>query len=186
MQKYSAAILPERVLLLGQRLQPLSIGHCLVLERMGNPFFVGGKVEVEHLYEAVYICCQTMNEAWASFFDDNFAKKILKWHRMTKLVNFQHSCEVFTEYKESAMRFPPVTSNGDEPKRELGTPYLLQLKLVLQSKLNYPEAEALSKPIGAAIWEVYGLAEMRGDCRVMNAIEEEIADAHRELIEKES
>lgn len=184
MSDWLKSFFPEHVNLLGQRLEPLSLGHCMVLERLRNPLFIGGNANVDHLFEAVYVCCQPASDSWNSFFDVDFPKKILTWRKKIGRHDFARSMKVFLDYKNDSTIFPEM-GGGDEPeKRKLGSPFLLQIKIMLQSKLGYSESAALNKPIGASVWEVMALSELEGHSKILNEIELDIAKIHRELIEK--
>ncbi len=176
---------PEPINLLGQRLESLTLGHCMILERLKNPFFVSGTATVDHLFECVYVCCQPCKDSWNSFFDEKFPEKIKVWRKKIGKHDFEKSMKVFEEYKEKSTLFPDVGGGVDDVKRKLGTPYLLQLKLSLQSKLFYSEEEALNKPISVAVWEVIGLLEMQGEAKILNDTEREILNIHKEMLEKE-
>lgn len=182
---YLLAELPEPINLLGQRLQPLSIGHCMILERLQNPLFIGGHATEDHLFEAVFVCCQTFSESWESFFKVGFQKQILNWRKKIGQHNFVNAMSVFEDYKKQGTLVPETGGGDDNAKRRVpGAPFLLQLKIALQNRLNYSEQEALNKPFGSAVWEVVALAEMNGETKILNEIELEIAAVHHELIAK--
>lgn len=182
---YLLASLPEQINLLGQRLLPLSIGHCMILERLQNPLFTGGNATEDHLFEAAFICCQTYSESWEAIFKTGFQKQILTWRKKIGSHDFVNAMKVFEEYRKQGMEVPETSGGDDNSKRRTpGAPFLLQLKIALQSRLNYSEQEVLNKPFGAAVWEIVALAEINGEVKILNEIELEIAAAHHEMILK--
>ncbi len=156
----------------------------MILERLSNPLFIGGDATIDHLFEAAYVCCQDSTESWDSFFAPDFPEKILAWRKKIGRHDFRKSMTVFLNYKNDSTIFPEGGGGDEVEKRKLGTPFLLQIKIMLQSKLGYSERNALNKPVGAAMWEVLGLSEMEGHSKILNDIELDIARIHRELVTK--
>jgi len=180
MSRWLEAILPEPINLLGQRLNPFSLGHCILLNRLDNPFYVGGNTDLQDVLQGVFICSQTFDEAWTALADKNLDERIIKWQAQLGRIDIQEVTSVFSDYLKNGS-FSPDLSDESESKRQPGTPFLLRLKLILQSKLGYTEKEALEKPFGAVLHEVLGLAELRGDVKVMNADELEMHEEHKKL-----
>ncbi len=183
-EEWLKAVLPEPINLLGQRLNPLSLGHVILLNRLGNGFFVEDAEPVlEDLFEAVFICCQNFQEGWDSLADPKLNERIQKWQEQLGAFDHISSAEIFEQYKADGSIKPDFNDTG-EGGRVPGSPFLLRIKLILQSKLGYREQEALDKPYGSALWEVFGLSELNGDCKITNAEEAEMLEEHKRINEE--
>jgi len=157
-----AAIIPEPFIVLGQRLKPLTLGHCFWLEKLDcNPV-----KNLLDLITAVVICCDDYDNFEATTKAPLFNVKMRLWQwRLSRLWKkndnaFKHSVKVFGQYIEENTKGPDTfESKGGST---IGAPWLYHLKVALQSKLGYSRSEVLALPMIEALWDYYTFGEMEG------------------------
>lgn len=170
-----AAILPEPFTVLGQRLKPLTLGHCFWLERLEcNPV-----KNILDLVTAVVVCC----DDWDRF--DQTTKKTLfpirmrvwQW-RLSGLwrkdkTAFDKSVQAFGQYiKENTKAPETFDAKGGNT---IGAPWLYHLKVALQSKLGYSRHQVLSLPMSEALWDYYTFGEMEGGIDLVSEHDRDMA-----------
>lgn len=175
------ATLPEPVVLLGQRLQPLSIGHLTILQRFDCAFVTEGKVAtLNDLAFAVFICSQTWEEAKASLLDDALGSKLKRWGKQVGAFKFESKRDAFLQYLIDGSRGPKVNP-GEHEGRLPGAPFLQRVRMVLQGRLNYTYSEAMNCPWGLAQWEYFAFWEMEGAVKLYSQEDAAVAARVEEL-----
>lgn len=157
-----AAILPEPFTVLGQKLKPLTLGHCFWLERLDcNPV-----KNVLDLITAVVVCCDDWEKFERTTTRPLFAFRMRLWQwRLTRLwkkdaTAFDKSVKAFGEYiKENTTAPETFDSKGGN---SIGAPWLYHLKVALQAKLGYSRQEILSLRMTEALWDYYTFGELEG------------------------
>lgn len=177
------ASLPERFTVLGQQLEPFSIGHIMMLRRLGNVFAReegGGRVTLGDLTQAVFICCHTFDEGWAAFHQANLGELLTKWGEKTDQFDFKEAVQWFREYLDHGYVLPEIKDASDKEgeKRMPGAPFLQRILLTLQSKLNYTRSEALNMPYAQALLDYFAYWEMEHAIKILN--EQEIRERDEE------
>lgn len=166
--RYFEQAIPLPVAVLGQQLQPFSLGHYKILVRFGNAFFVRDeKPNLGDLIFAVFICCQTYEEAITSLYSEDLDAKLMKWGRMLKKrkVDINEHTEAFGKYITDGSMPPDVTAHGNSGNK-LGAPFIQQVQLTLQSKLAHTLSQALNKPWGEALHDYYAWHESEERCHI--------------------
>jgi len=176
-----AAILPEPFTVLGQKLKPLTLGHCFWLERLDcNPV-----KNILDLVSAVVVCC----DDWQNFEPATqkllFKIKMRVWQwRLSRLWKkndnaFKHSVKVFGDYISENTKAPELF-DGKNKNNSIGAPWLYHLKVALQSKLGYSRSEVLSLPMVEALWDYYTFGEMEGGIDLVGDHDREMAKIAKE------
>lgn len=163
MADFIETAVPEPVVLLGQRLKPLTIGHLFLLER----FECLPVNDHEQLVLAVIICSHNHDEVMPVLEDRwwNWRMRIWRW----RLGNFdwQEKYRLWNEYLEEGMATPCAVSKSDnDGLKNSATPFLQHLKTTLQAKLNYSPSEALAAPYSQAAWDYYTYHELEGTVEI--------------------
>jgi len=185
---YLAAI-PEPRTILGLKLRPLSLGHIILLNRVGSPFFTEGEPSFADLATAVLICSLPYKEGLDVLNDPGIDSFMSKWHnRITgsdsvlvrlgfkkpQLIDFPAKFKAFSDYisehtKTPFYRYEP----GDF--RPMDCPYSQVIKITLMRDLNITEAELLDRSWLMCLWDFVTLKAMAG--HVIMGGEEEIKEA---------
>ena len=172
------------MVLLGQKLKPLTIGHLFLLER----FECLPCTERDQLVLAVLICSHDHDEVLPLFEDRwwHWRMRLLRW-RLGKF-DWMEKFELWDEYYTRSMETPcAVPKNDGKGLADSATPFLQHLKVTLQSKLGYSPAEALNAPFSQAMWDYYVFHEIEGNVDVQdrdkrNELAQWINDNHDELV----
>lgn len=171
---------PERVIVLGQRLEPFSLGHLKILLSQQNKFITGGIPTFADLIFGVWVCCQTYQEAMTGMEDPRMERKLVKWGRRVKKANFADAVGVFSRYIQRSCKGPDTDKSGKG--RAPGSPAVQRVQLILLGELGHTLDQAMNKPWGEALWDVCAWSEMRGGTKIFGSDEEqmfELADRMR-------
>jgi len=193
-EAYLKAALPDRHTVLGVPLQPFSIGHQLLLERLRSPFAFVEPAAPEDLFIALLVCSQshaeaaeTLNSPELPSIVSGFTKAILRaatkplhWWQRRKPVDLAAKLAAFEAYLAAARAIPEFEWNSD-PTTELvtlGSHPLHVLKITLMSKLHFTEEQALNCPYALAHWNHATLNEVNGRLSLIDR--QERAEAQRD------
>ena len=170
-----AAILPEPFTVLGQKLKPLTLGHCFWLERLDCK-------EVSTLPDlicAVLVCSSDWEKFDRSISGRFFPVKMrlwqwrLSWRWRKDKAGPLKAIKVFNDYVAEACT-PPDVFQSDKAGGSIGTPWFYHLKTVLQSKLGYSRKDALSLTMREAIYDYYSQAEINGTIELVSEQDREM------------
>jgi hypothetical protein len=169
---------PEPMVLLGQKLKPLTIGHLFLLER----FECLPCLERDQLILAVIICSHDHDEVLPLLEDRWWSWKMRLWRWSLGKFDWMEKFELWDKYLRDSTASPCAVSKGEKDAlANSKTPFLQHLKVTLQSKLGYSPAEALAAPFATALWDYYVLHEIEGSVEIADREERE---ATRQWIDK--
>jgi len=171
-KSYLEQCMPDRVVVLGQPLNPFSLGHLKILIHHDNKFVIGGTPTLTDLIFGVWVCCQTYEEVMAGLLDSGMERKIHRWGKRMRKADLGIALKTFAEYIAKASERPEV--DRSDFSRTSGTPTIQHIQIILQGKLNHSLSEALNKPWGEAVWDYYAYAEMNGATKVFGPDEEQL------------
>jgi hypothetical protein len=158
---------------LGLRLQPLTVGHALILSRLGSPFAVGGKVALPHLMEAVAVCSQPLSTATAALSSPWRPVFVWLWLRKIRRMNLTQERERFSNWlTEQHGNVECWQEAGKEPVM----PSAERMLAAVCSELHQSAEAALEFPVAAASRLLIAKAEMHGQA-------EPVSEADRYVIE---
>jgi hypothetical protein len=167
-RQYAEACYPPRWRICGVLLQPFSLGHALLLDRVGSPLLWGevARAIVADLIQGLWICSQAYPDAAANLLRPmsrrwRLALWWIAWTFRNRHMLALTKLAMFREYVNEAMRRPPVERDGEMSKPS-STPGILCIKRALMIDYGYSAEEALSLPYGQAQWEYYGYLEREG------------------------
>ena len=170
-----AAILPEPFVVLGQKLKPLTLGHFFWLEKLDCKS-VGN---LNDLICAILVCTNDWQsfERTASSWSLRLRLRVWQWRLSWRWRKDKggplKAINLFNQYLNEACTPPDVFTKGDN-KGSIGTPWLYHLKAVLQSKLGYTRAEALSLTMREAVYDYYAQAELNGTIELVSESDREM------------
>ena len=170
---YHMAAVPEPVTALGKKLLPYSLGHRLLLEREKSCFVNGGEISFADLVYAIFICSNTFDGAIKALQSPLTYWRIKFWGFCVFLAvrfggkNLAQSFAHFAEYVSAGSR-PPVFSVKESDAEPIKCPEVSLVKVYLQSRLGYSNAEVMNLPWGQAMWEYSIHAALEGNCKLLD------------------
>jgi hypothetical protein len=195
-EEYLKAVLPDRHAVLGVRLRPYSLGHDLLLERLGSPFYTLASVpDFTDLALAVNVCAREFHAAdeWLNSPGlpaemKAFAKSIVR--DCKSKLDVPAKVDAFVEYVAAGKRVPEFRWQESEHTEviALESPTVQVVKVALMARLGYTEAEALNCPYGLAWWNYVTLFEVEGRMRLLDrekiAVQQARADEFDNFVRK--
>lgn len=184
---YLEAALPLPVTLLHRALQPYSLGHEMILARLGSPF-LSSELEPEFadLKLAVLVCSQRYDRAVGVLSRPDF--DISDWNRQigeVPLVTQRLLMSDFELYRVEGMRCPkfrPFTKG--RRGRAPGAPFMTLLFYALVTELGFTRAEALNAPYGWAQWLYCTHQERLGTMAITSDSEENTEERINEIFKE--
>lgn len=179
---YQAAI-PDGWQILGAQLRPFSVGHLILLNRVGCRFVAGEQPGFDDLIFGLMICQRTFEEGLSLICSGETESEIKKFDDALK--ECDAPAEVlfqFALYLSEGMAGPKVWSKG-EGKR-LGSPPEQTVKVAMMGELGLSESEALNRAYSLCLWDMAALSELRGLTQVYGKEDETLEEQKRELERK--
>lgn len=155
---------------MGLRLLPYSVGHSLVLHRIGSPLVVGGHVGRSDLMTAVLICSQPINESMSAIRSPfrNLALKLWTWK--VKNLSFEAELDKWNEWMAGQSTAPEILMKQGN-SRQLSMPWPERM-LACCLEIGLEEDTVLAMPIGDAERLVLARAETHGDVELWSPKDE--------------
>ena len=179
---YLQAFYPERFTILGQRLQPFSLGHLMLLRQMGNGFVCPDcKPSIPDLTSGIFVCSQSYSQAQRGLESRLLRFRMFVWGARVRRANFVEKMLAFTDYLEAGSTFPDMP-DASERARIPGSPLIQRVRLTLQGELGLTQSEAMDYPWGAALHEYFALLEMKNRTSITNDEERETMKEHEEMV----
>jgi hypothetical protein len=184
--KYAAKVFPDRVRVLGVDLAPVTIGHGLLLHRIGSPLVTGGELGNGDLLLGLYVLSRGCREAASDLQTGRAAGVIRKWGRklggafgwrragIEALAGGAKAALV--EYVERSWEAPELWEEEAGEGKALSAPMLQVLKVRVMSCLHQSEEGALNMGIGVARWDLACWGEDQGHCEWVSEEETEAID----------
>ncbi|ODU25077.1 MAG: hypothetical protein ABS95_01100 [Verrucomicrobia bacterium SCN 57-15] len=160
--QYSSVTFPDTIRVFGFTLQPVTLGHALLLQSQRSPFVVGGDKSDGHLIVALYILSRPwrkgergLRSGWV-----RWRMKSL-WGNQFKLcseLNKLKAIALINKHLDRAWQGPALWEN-ETGGCTLSAPSLLLLKTRLMHCLSCSRDQALDYPLAEAKWDIAGHAE---------------------------
>jgi hypothetical protein len=155
---------------MGLRLLPYSVGHSLVLHRIGSPLVVGGHVGRADLMTAVLICSQPVQESLAAIYSP-FRNLVLKaWAWKLKRLSFDAELDKWNEWMAGQSTAPEILMKQGS-SRQLSMPWPERM-LACCMDIGLHEDTVLAMPIGDAERLVLARAETHGEVELWSPKDE--------------
>ena len=179
LQRFAEALFPDTIRCLGRALQPLSVGHILLLARLEHPLVLGrGLYDVASLALGVAVCSMPYDRVVASR-DTWWFRCWLHWLGV-KAARDLRARSVFTQYLIQGATGPKSCVrdlSGNTPSA--GTPFWCSVLVTMQGDLGMSLSQALSVPAARALWLCSGVWEGKGAIQVATDAEMEILGGTR-------
>lgn len=141
---------------LGRRLKPFCLRHCLYLEAIGSPIMRivnGEEVSISRKdLELAVIICSADRDIIAAMKRPNFG---LRFHR------FNRGLTAFLGYLTDFLSLPDMWDSS-EGERAINAPWILSRATLLLSKTNLTLGEIWDMPLGELLWYCASFAEQEG------------------------
>lgn len=159
---YAQRCIPDRWRVLGRPLLPFSVGHNLLLERVKSPFAISGKLTLQDLILAVWICERPFEQGAGGLLNGDcfslrwFTWNASLWSAMQKNLLQTHA-EAFSEYIQAGIKKPKVWT--DKAAEQTYAPTVLIIARDLCNHYGYSWEYVMNMPMARAIIERYGILE---------------------------
>lgn len=161
---FQRAFTPHTFTVMGLRMEPLSLGHLLLLDSIESGFADGSGGTAADLIASAFICSQpheaaskSLRSAWGGLF-----MRVWGWVLRFRKFNLALEAAKFQSYVAHFKTFPKAKpANGNGQARELTTPEEWRLLAMLMADFGFTERDALNCPMNRAA--CYWVAE--GDRR---------------------
>lgn len=183
---YVKSFLPDKFVILGVRLKPLSLGHYMLMKRLnvGYATDTEAKVGFEDFVLALLICGQTYEEFCEFLERDDLIKalereaKAMK-RRINKEQNFNlfSKMGMFQKYLEEGTQMPLYWEGDNKSEKESGAHWSQTLFTTAVSELGYTRTQALNVPLVQLFNDFFKYAESNGAIELMREEEEELVKA---------
>ncbi len=174
MESFYEAFINCEHTVLGKRLKPFSLRHCLYLEAINSPIMkivAGDEVEISRkdLELAVIICSC----------DSDIIEAMNKPHILMRFHRFKRGLTGFLSYLSDYLSLPAMWNKSDD-NAILNAPWILSKATLLLSKTNLSLAEIWNLPIGELLWYCASFVEQEGFGQIQSDEEQKIiAEAER-------
>jgi hypothetical protein len=164
------ATAPPCPIVMGLRLVPYSVGHSLVLHRLGSPLAIGGAVDRADLMQAVLVCSQPVEEALKAMRSPFRGLVIKLWAKRTKALSFDVEFEKWNTWMAEQSTAPEILTKPGK-SRPLSMPWPERM-LACCMDIGLREDTVLAMPIGDAERLVLARAETHGDVELWSPKDE--------------
>ena len=180
---YTAAI-QEPFTILGLRLRPLSLGHILLMNRVGSAFLSGDPLRYEDLAISVFICANRYVDALSALDDPMLPRSMLRWsQKLTRTrpidrllrrkptpIDFTAKAESFRDYLRQGSWHPDFHSKSDEGNAIEAPPeHLIRIKLMRE--LGISETEIMDRSWSQCLTDFYLLRALDGSINIVDNAE---------------
>ena len=179
MRDFFKAAIPEPVTLLGQKLEPFSVGHWILCERFDCSYITGGQATIPDLMMGVLICCHKYDEFLHIAREGCIYELSKKWTKQIGNFSFPEKSKAFSDYVDDSIKNCPkywVEDKGTSSGKPSGAPYIQTIKSFLISKTNLTEQEVLNRPFAQAVWDMTTCLEIDGTLKINSKEDDEAAE----------
>lgn len=183
------SIAPDVTYCLGERLEPFSPGHWILLNRLESPFLTGKQTTYADLMDAVYVCARTFKDGYYGLNSPEFKRFVRRWNRRLKWfglrsVDVKTATAVMQAHIANGLRWPIMRANTvNTDGLDCASPMVQCLLVHLTSKLHQDIEKILDLPFGFC-YRLYATAsEMTGHVRLSDTHGEEDRQAEADDVQ---
>lgn len=194
---FCQAMHPDRVIVAGRTLEPLSVGHLLLLARLGHPLLAGGHTvpDLVSLAQAVRLCEVPYHRAlrrvpgslWELWCVWRLGRRLLRARRKAAAAKKpdQDPLPVLTGYLEVSLRRPAWWTEEKEGGTPACQPYWVAVITTLMESCGIAWDDVLDMPATRAQWLCAAVWEKRGNLRLKTEDELQLEQELEEAVQKE-
>lgn len=181
---YAAAVFPDQWRCAGVALRTLTLGHALLLQRLGNPFAArplpGGTGRLGDVSQALMVCSRAWSEA-----RDMIDTRAERWWLAWRAITIRHHGIEKADAELSAYlthAWPEVNwwTPTDGRTRALGAE-LLHILVNVERRMGLSLEDALGVPVAVAYWDAAADAERSGAISLRSEADEAMSRAYDDL-----
>jgi hypothetical protein len=165
-EAFQLALYPRQHYCLGARLEPLTVGHVIILHRLNSPFFFNLAVGAIQLFEAVFICSQPHGQALRNMRRWWTPMLLRCWARRHRKTDLKAELAAFERYLDESMTVARVKRDAGSRLESCGSPWPIRIAVALMVDFRWTEAHALDCPLVKANALLACRAEMRGELKL--------------------
>lgn len=163
----------------GRCMVPLTIGHALLLDRIGSPWMVRDvECDAAILWLHIRLCSLPYRRAARAV--QSWYTGVWLWaqmfHRESTAVI---ATDAFTLWWHEQWSSPDFWFDGDRKPQKRGSTILHALIVCMMSDFHISRSEVLEMPVREALWLQAGLAEQSGSIRLRTADEDAVLNRVR-------
>lgn len=176
---YRETFLQDAIEVLGLRMVPFTIGHAVMLDRMG----IDKIRDPESLMTAVLVCSMSVKQFERRIRTHWFTVWVVWWswrseRRWSKdPESYVRSHKLFAEYLDEQTACPDFDLIRSSDGIEGGVPFVQYLRGVLIAKLGYDPSKVMETPFTQAYWDYCSFMEYERAIEVLDGRRGENADA---------
>lgn len=174
------AFIPDSFCVLGKKLLPLSLGHLIILNRIGSPFVVQSDdpADVGDLGVAVWVCSRNYRDGCDFIASDDKESTLYKWGSRLRRnplffwcqrrINWEEAFAVFKDYIEQGTNCPVwgIEENEKRGSYQIDTsPYQIVRSELLHCT-SMTDEEILDRPWSVCLWDFISIRAMEGQLRM--------------------
>lgn len=166
-------MIPSVVRLAGRRLGPLTLGHMVLLRRVGSPFHPLHEGDEEPTVGQTALAWFILTRPWdeaADGINTRWGKLSISWFAIRRAGRHILDADAISDWIASEAALPPFEkAEGGTEDGERGTPHELLLAQALADQWNTAWPEVLDVPasqanwLWLARWEERGVLKIHGD-----------------------
>lgn len=184
--EYFKATIPEPYQILGVRLKPLTLHHCILMQWAGVSFVKTDDAVADYsdLLLGVLICSKNWNEGefenhlfsrrefvwWnpATWFKQSpILEDASNWGKRAGLFDLKEKVELFKKYVDTQSEEPAYWDGENASDSQSGAHWIQCVLLTLTANLGYARQEALHSPLPQILADYFRYAEMNGVVKLM-------------------
>ena len=159
---------------LGKRLKPFCLKHCLYLEAIESPFMRvanGEETEISRKdLELAVLICSSRGDILENLSKANYPQNwLMNFH------SFKRNCTRFLGYLSDFLTIPEMWDSGSG-KHTLNSPWILSKATLLLQKTNLTREEIWNMPLGELFWYMASMAELEGVAQMQSDDEKRMID----------
>jgi hypothetical protein len=184
LHNYLAAVFPSTHSVLGTRLHVFTLGHAMLLHRLGSPIIERQPAELADLVLFVELCRLPFKEAVRQSRRGVFGWRLWWLHFKWRWLSVADELKVRAAldlYLDQAHSAPLAWSELGKGGRKSGSPMLQSIKVTLMARLNKSEAEALETSLAVATWDHFAFWEQEGSVKIANDTDAALLEMTRQL-----
>jgi len=180
---YANALWPDPVRCCGIRLRPLTLGHALLLQRIGSPFARedGAGAGLGDLIAAVYVCSRSWRRAARGLNRPRWFGLWARWMAFRRWKREARDAADWAAYLRASWS-APKTWRGKDTTGVRGIDVLQLLVVTQRIRFGKPLEEALETPVAIAIMDHLESLEGGGALRVWGSRDDALASKLEEIL----
>lgn len=169
----------ENVAIAGVRLRRYSIGHEVLLQRLGSPFTFGGLPTVHDLFLGCAVCSQSYENAIRAVGSWYLSIYARCWRWKAARIDPNREIVSFGRYREAGLWTPDV--NIPSRGRLLKSPWLIRLAAMMASEFHMPLAEVMNCPVALANALYFARADYKEEIDLTSELDLELVRKARDM-----